>query len=67
MYTRATIPADEDAEEVSVGAARYIMCVVEATVHHKPLFVKLVHEMADTARQHHVSEKMRSGWPLIHR
>lgn len=68
VYTRATIPADDGdsgddcgadaAHELesdgSVGAARFIMCIVEATVHAKKLFVQTVHTMDEAAKQHHV-------------
>jgi len=68
MYTRATIPADDgdsgddcDANAAhdlegndSVGVARFIMCIVEATVHSKKLFVQTVHAMDEAAKQHHV-------------
>lgn len=74
VYTRATIPADDDGlsggedsisdggnatqelgGDVGVGATRFIMCIVEATVHSKKLFVQIVHAMDEAAKQHHVS------------
>ncbi|KAG7394560.1 Mismatch repair protein msh3 [Phytophthora boehmeriae] len=65
VYTRATIPEMEGSEEDSDEAdscARYIACVVEATVHTKPFFEQSMHVLGEEMKRSQAfSEEVRIG------
>lgn len=63
VYTRATVPLPEpthereqqdDAETDTEyeNPTRFILCLVEETIHHKTLFTRKVHELPDESRKH---------------
>ncbi|KAG7379726.1 Mismatch repair protein msh3 [Phytophthora pseudosyringae] len=66
IYTRATIPeletSGDDSGEEEDARARFIACIVEATVHSKPFFSQSMHDVdEEMQRSQAFSEDVRIG------